>query len=86
MTETEARLTDLRHAVEQDDVALARSIAHLIRGSSAGFGARGLAELAREIEDQIKNGSMKRAAGIVPLLRMEFERVKEALKVERFVV
>jgi CheY-like chemotaxis protein len=83
--ETETRLGELERALDARDAAQARATAHLIRGSSAGVGARQLAELAREVEELVKAAELERAAEKIPLMQFEFERVKGALREERFV-
>jgi HPt (histidine-containing phosphotransfer) domain-containing protein len=85
LAETETRMRELGHALEANDATAARSIAHSIRGSSAGMGARKLADVAREMEELLKNSQVGDAAEMMPLLGSEFERVKDALKTERFV-
>jgi HPt (histidine-containing phosphotransfer) domain-containing protein len=64
-----------RAAAAEDPVALG-SQAHALTGSAASFGARGMADLCRELRVAAERGDMDQARRLVGALHAEFLRVR----------
>jgi HPt (histidine-containing phosphotransfer) domain-containing protein len=74
------RLAEVEASLAQNDGPTLVRAAHTIKGSSSNFGATHLARLALEIEMHGKAGNLPAAAAIVPALKDEFGRVRDALR------
>jgi HPt (histidine-containing phosphotransfer) domain-containing protein len=70
----------MRRALGAQDVAAFRRAAHSLNSNAAGFGARPLSALARELETLAKTGSLDGAAARLERLVDEWERVARALQ------
>jgi HPt (histidine-containing phosphotransfer) domain-containing protein len=79
LEDTPQRLGDIETALAKNDGPTLIRAAHTIKGSSGNFGASRFARLALDIEAHGKAGDLAAAAAVVPGLKMEFARVREAL-------
>jgi HPt (histidine-containing phosphotransfer) domain-containing protein len=70
----------MRRALADQDVPSFRRAAHSLGSNAAGFGARTLSSLARELETLAKSGSLEGAAAPLEQLAGECERVTRALQ------
>jgi signal transduction histidine kinase/CheY-like chemotaxis protein/HPt (histidine-containing phosphotransfer) domain-containing protein len=78
-----ALIRDLERALEAGDAAGVRMAAHTLKSNSAQFGARGLAELCRELEGRGRAGLLEGAGALLERVRSEFERVRPSLQALR---
>ena len=74
-----SRLEALDRAVAAGDLGAVADQAHALTGSSASFGARGMADLCRELRAAAVRGDLAAAGPIVNALRAEFVRVRSWL-------
>jgi HPt (histidine-containing phosphotransfer) domain-containing protein len=72
-------LRQMHAALEHSDADLLRRSAHSLKSNSAAFGAMGLAELARELELQGKEGRLDGAAVKVARAETEYQQVRQVL-------
>jgi HPt (histidine-containing phosphotransfer) domain-containing protein len=79
LTDTTARLAELRAALNAPDAAAARRNLHSLKGSSANLGVRGMAGLCSRLEDQLGDGANEDARATLAQLEVEFECVQKAL-------
>ena len=70
------RLEALDRAVAAEDPAALAGQAHALTGSSASFGARGMADLCRELRIAAEAGDIEESRRIVGALHAEFLRVR----------
>ena len=70
------RLEALDRAVAAHDVTAVGDQAHSLTGSAASFGARGMADLCRELRAAADKGDVDAARELVGDLRAEFLRVR----------
>jgi HPt (histidine-containing phosphotransfer) domain-containing protein len=82
-------LADAKNRFEIIDAALATkdgarlaASTHSLKGSSNNLGARMLGELCGQVEKLAKSDRFDAAAELVPSVRREFDRVREALQRE----
>jgi HPt (histidine-containing phosphotransfer) domain-containing protein len=61
---------------DEDEV---RRAAHTLKSNAATFGAAGLTELCRELEESARSGELSGGEDVVAQIDAEFERVQEAL-------
>jgi len=73
------RLEGLDGAVAAGDRTAVADQAHALTGSAASFGARGMADMCRELRVAATDGDMDTAADLVRALHVEFDRVQEWL-------
>jgi hypothetical protein len=73
------RLDALDRAVGAGDLVAIADQAHALTGSSASFGARGMADLCRELRAVAVGGDLAAAGQIVNRLHGEFVRVRSWL-------
>jgi HPt (histidine-containing phosphotransfer) domain-containing protein len=73
------RLDGLDRAVAAGDRTAVGDQAHALTGSAASFGARGMADMCRELRVAAIDGNMAVAADLVRALHAEFDRVREWL-------
>ena len=71
-----ARLEALDRAVTEEDAVALASQAHALTGSSASFGARGMADLCRELRVVAERGDIGESRRLVGALHTEFLRVR----------
>jgi len=70
------RLEALDRALAAQDPAALADQAHALTGSSASFGARGMADLCRELRAVSERGDLEGSALLVGALHAEFLRVR----------
>ena len=74
-----ARLDALDRAASTGDLVGVADQAHALTGSAASFGARGMADLCREIRTAAKEGDGKETVALIGSLQGEFARVRSWL-------
>ncbi len=67
-------------AIKTGNSAALRESAHSFKSSSANVGARGLADICKRLENCGRQEDLTAAAGLVKQMRVEYSRVKDALK------
>ncbi|MDQ2921828.1 MAG: response regulator, partial [Acidobacteriota bacterium] len=77
--DTKARLTELLHALKQQDMQALQRAAHSLKGSSGNLGIGRMAELCSELEVKLHHEELNGARGILAQLEEEFERVQQTL-------
>lgn len=80
--EARDRLAALHEAGEKADARALLSAAHSLKGSSSIMGAKRMAGLCEELEEQARLNDMKGARMLVGQLEKEFERVREELQAQ----
>jgi HPt (histidine-containing phosphotransfer) domain-containing protein len=78
------RLELMREAEVVRNLAVLRSVAHGLKGSSASLGAGTMATLCDEVEASSGSMSSKDMKPLLTRLEQEFERVRLAFSAERF--
>jgi HPt (histidine-containing phosphotransfer) domain-containing protein len=73
------RLDALDRAVASGDLAAVALQAHALTGSSASFGARGMATLCRRLRVAAEEGDAPQSRVLVGSLHAEYRRVRESL-------
>jgi CheY-like chemotaxis protein/HPt (histidine-containing phosphotransfer) domain-containing protein len=76
-------LQGIDNAMTQHNAAELRQAAHTLKSSSAALGAIPLTKVCQELETIACTGTIANGAGLVPLLRAEYERVRTALQLEQ---
>jgi HPt (histidine-containing phosphotransfer) domain-containing protein len=76
LTAVPGRLENLDRAVTAGDLAAVSDQAHSLTGSSASFGARGMAALCRQLRVAAQNGDHEATKQLVVALHAEFLRVR----------
>ncbi len=79
-----ARLQALHRATSTADMESVRFVAHTLRGSLAGLGARPAAAIARELEARADEGRVDDAREILARLSRELGRLTAALAESRW--
>lgn len=79
LTTVPARLDALEEALAAGNLGAVADQAHALTGSSASFGARGMAELCRELRAAAVRGDLEAARPPVRALHDEFLRVRSWL-------
>jgi HPt (histidine-containing phosphotransfer) domain-containing protein len=79
LTAAPARLDALDHAVARSDLDAVADQAHALTGSSASFGARGMAALCRQLRAAAEQGDLEAARPLLGNLHEEFLRVRAYL-------
>jgi len=74
------RLAELDRALATADVNLLTRAAHTIKGSCSNFGAVELIRISQAMELQGKAADLAGAAATLPLLKVEYAAVAEALR------
>jgi CheY-like chemotaxis protein len=82
LADTAARLVTLRQAVTDRDTAVARQVAHALRGSCANLGASRLGELVQALGRLAAEERMVAAGELLDQAEGEFGWVKQALTAE----
>ena len=83
LQDTPPLLVALRRCLDEGNAAGLRQAAHPLKSSSRDFGATRLSELARELEEMGKAGTLEGAAALVALVEAEYLSVKAALEAVR---
>lgn len=73
-------IATLHDAVQNHDVATIGRVAHRLKGSSASLGAIVLSQICRDLEQE---NAMADVEAIVVRLEAEYQRVEQALNLER---
>jgi PAS domain S-box-containing protein len=79
LAEAPALVTTLRRAIELDDAEELRRAAHTLKSNGDTFGARGLAELCRRLEEMGETASLEGAPELLTRVEAEHERVRSQL-------
>jgi HPt (histidine-containing phosphotransfer) domain-containing protein len=77
--QAEKLLEECRSAAVQSRVADLRRAAHTLKSNSATFGAKKLEAIARQIEEQAKQGDLDGVGPLIGAAGVEFKRVQAAL-------
>jgi two-component system sensor histidine kinase/response regulator len=77
--DTKERLTELRTALNNQDMPGLRRTVHQLKGSSANLGIRRMASLCSQFEEELQAKGLTGAGAILVQLEGEFERVEQAL-------
>jgi len=80
LTETAAQFDGLETAIARADFNQAQRHAHKMKSAAAAVGAARLASLARELDAQLKDGSLSGALGHLEAMRASFDGYANALK------
>lgn len=84
LEEAPKQLQALREAVEANDLAMLKAMAHTLKPTSATLGAIALSKLCRELEAMVQAQDTKEVLTLkVQQILLEYERVKIALQAER---
>jgi CheY-like chemotaxis protein len=83
LTDTEARLSELRAGLKHQDTKSLMRVAHSLKGSSGNLGVKQMEALCLEVEETVGAGAMNRVGGIFGRLDDEFKRVRVAFDDER---
>ena len=75
-------LADMEAAIESQDVATVKSIAHKLKSASTNVGANGLANLFKDLEGYALSRRLGEAHGTLRQIKIEFERAAAALQHE----
>jgi len=73
-------MADIEIAMDQDDAATVKSIAHKLKSASASVGAKGLAKLFKELEIYAATKRLREADETLQQIKVEFERAAAALQ------
>lgn len=76
------RLVAIHHAVNTEDAAALRSVAHSLRSLSVTIGAMTFGKLCRELEAMGHAGTTVSASTLVSQLETEYQRVEAALQLQ----
>jgi histidine phosphotransfer protein HptB len=79
LKDTPERVTELTHALAQNDAVTFTRAAHTIKGSSSNFGAARLAKAAHDLEMQGKTGDLTSTGAACEKLKNEYALVAQAL-------
>jgi HPt (histidine-containing phosphotransfer) domain-containing protein len=82
LDDSSSRLAALREAVEGGDAKSVERIAHTLKGSSGNMGAKRMAKICAELQNDGTSGDLRRAAELLGRLEEEFGRVRPALETE----
>lgn len=80
MDVTEALLVELESAIQHQDVAIVRRMAHEIKGSSYTVSAREMAQVCRELEAASEEQNWPEIEKLYVALGLAFARVRECLQ------
>ena len=80
--DSEARLVALREAVRNADAQQLRQSAHALKGASANIGARAMAQLSQQLQEQGERGVLDEATNVIHALEEAFAHAKIALEAE----
>jgi HPt (histidine-containing phosphotransfer) domain-containing protein len=82
LDEAAGRVARLQVLAQKSEAAELARVAHALRGTSAAFGASGLAELCAEIEAEAPGGAAPGLGRLIEAVAKEFELVSTALTEE----
>jgi HPt (histidine-containing phosphotransfer) domain-containing protein len=72
----------LHQAISLGDASAIQNAAHSLKSASGNLGAMALAELCNELESMGRAGTTASSTSLLPVLELEYERVREALAEE----
>ncbi len=78
--EVPARLAEAQAGVEVGDAAVAGRAAHTLKSNALTFGARAMAEIARQIETAARDGDLRQAKELLPALTRAWVEVQPLLR------
>jgi signal transduction histidine kinase/DNA-binding response OmpR family regulator len=78
--QAETLISDAKKAVREQRMEDLRRAAHTLKSNSATFGARKLANIASQLEEQAKSGINEEASALIKLAEDEYDHVRMALK------
>ncbi len=79
--DTPQQFLAMHSALSDDNSEDFRRAAHSLKSNSANFGALGLSEKAKQLEDLGKSGQLKQAAKPLEEAESEYTKVKTALEI-----
>jgi|GEM_PF-1060963 FOG: HPt domain len=79
LDETPALMRSLRTAIERGDCKAVERVAHSLKGSAANFGAAGVVNAARRLEELGRSGTTEGASELLQLLEAALEELRPAL-------
>jgi HPt (histidine-containing phosphotransfer) domain-containing protein len=82
LTDTPARLAQMRAALDAGDAEALRKSAHGLKSSSANVGAEALAALCKELESIGRSGSLQAAPTLLKDAEVQLVRVVAALEAQ----
>ena len=80
LEDSQQQLDALRAALQQNDAAQARLVAHSLKGAVSNFGAQEAYELARQLEEAARQGDLGRAKDLYEKLTSSITVVYEAVR------
>jgi CheY-like chemotaxis protein len=80
LSDTSQRIAALYEAVKNNEAQSIQFIAHSLKSSSAAIGAIKLTALAKELDTRIRAGATEGVTEILPLLAVEYRRLKLVLE------
>ncbi len=75
LSDTQTRLTEMHAALEARDVQLLQRNAHSLKGSSLNLGVRQMTALCTELEEKLRDQTLKEAGEVITRLEVEFARI-----------
>jgi len=72
-------LTRIKKEINSGDAKAISDLGHLIKGSSATFGAKNVVELAATLDEMGKSGKIREASAVLKQLEIEMERLVTVL-------
>lgn len=78
--DTPQQFSAMHTALSEENTEEFRRAAHSLKSNSANFGAMGLSQQAKHLEDLGKEGNLELAAGPLEEAEAEYSRVKTALE------
>jgi HPt (histidine-containing phosphotransfer) domain-containing protein len=76
LEEAPLRISEVRVGVDGDDAVLAGRAAHTLKSNALTFGADGLADVARRLEEAARAGDLDAARPLATDLSEEWDRVR----------
>ena len=77
MADIPIQINKIEKALDFDDLSIAENIAHTLKGAFSNVGAQLLQNIAKELEDDIQSGDMKRIQQRILQLKQSFNNVKK---------
>ncbi len=80
LEDTPQKLMQLEQAAQQNDIQGLVAPSHSLKSTSANLGALGLSEIAKNIEQGARRGTLAQPLVLTNQLNAEYQRVSDALK------